>query len=540
VTKEVTCLEPDPQTPGAVICPTTGYAKTATGIVSEAQSPAFCYKITVRNCGEEDLINVTVNDDKLGNLTATFFPGGTPASNPFKINDSVTRYVAMEWDEDTTNTVTGTGTGIVSRLVVQTNDLAIVRVLPARVACRIVPVVDGVEQTCASTVPTDASVHTITWRFVVCNVGQADLKDVVASITCSPDPIRIARLPVGACVTNDVCPSSVSCPFTLEVEGSVTALADAGTNGYCIYDIRGSNVTARSDKCPCSVSCLPPSGCRTTGGGKQLANDRDNLSGSYLVWDTYETQPDVRYVTHGGQVGAPFGRQTDNPGTPYVEFDPDSDCIHGRWTHVRHMKGGLQGNFHATTFDSLMCACLDYTTNRGNLTPAPNPKFGELCNADSKKGGPGPEPRPASANKITFTGVGNYANPNGRRQGRVVLFRVDIEDRSEPGGYHPGGQKAPPDRYRIRLWELTEVELRQLNDPADQLCDMRRAIAASTDNVWQTDGAMDLNTGKPVANGTAVFGIRAPNVDDGGALTHGNHQLHPEIKPCTKDRHTCP
>jgi hypothetical protein len=566
VTKDVTCVMPDPQNPGQlVVCDDNNYRDRAVGVIAQgtgSPEPAFCYRITICNCGSVDLTNVTVIDTNLpmygtppGDLTEYFFPGGAPRVLP--LGACITKWFAVDWDESITNQVTARGCSVSEpQNCVSTNDTAVVEILPARLSCETCITTNGVAglADCRRPLILPESSDTYLLDFVVkvCNVGMADLTNVVvqppaalADLGCQgyTIPFLARQGQPGDCALVVLC----SVPWVCQGPTNfgyvaITAEAYSGTNLLCVYDINGRliTVTNADTACDFELDCQAAGCCRVTGGGKQLANDRDNLSGSYLVWDTYTTQPPVRYVTHGGQVGAPVSRITDDRNTTnIVEFDPDSECIHGRWTHVRHMKGGLQGNFHATSFDSLMCACLDWTTNAGNLSPAQNAKFGQLCNADSKKGGPGPEPRPAPANKITFTGVGNYAEPNGRREGRSVLFRVDIEDRSEPGGYHPGGQKPPPDRYRIRIWQLTDVELRRLNDPTDKLCDMRRAIAASTDNVWQTDGALDA-AGKPVVNGTPVFGLRQPNVDDGGALTHGNHQLHPAVKCCNKPRNTCP
>jgi hypothetical protein len=53
--------------------------------------------------------------------------------------------------------------------------------------------------------------------------------------------------------------------------------------------------------------------CRVTGGGV-----------------SFDTLPEVRYATHGGQVGAPHSVAT--------PFTPDSQCIEGQWQHVRHVK----------------------------------------------------------------------------------------------------------------------------------------------------------------------------------------------------------
>src|SRR5262249_59622415 len=81
-----------------------------------------------------------------------------------------------------------------------------------------------------------------------------------------------------------------------------------------------------------------------------------------------------------------------------------------------------------------------------NVTSGGNVE-GALCNPGDRICGP--EPRRAPDNKICFSGVGNYALTNGKRAKRVVVFRVDINDRSEPGGTNG---PPPPDRYRFRLW----------------------------------------------------------------------------------------
>jgi hypothetical protein len=223
-------------------------------------------------------------------------------------------------------------------------------------------------------------------------------------------------------------------------------------------------------------------------------------------------------VTHGGQVGAPVGTAT--------VFDPDSACIRGNWTHQRHGKGGKEGDLKARSFDSLLCACLggEGCTNAGV-------KIGSICNPGDRVCGP--EPSKAPANKIAFSGVGDYADDTGKKASRSVLFRIDLEDRGEPGGSHPGGGTAPADRYRIRVWVLTDAELVQLQNPADRLLGFRQAIAASLASTPVQDGAVDGNGNRvSIALGTPVFGVRAPDVDDGGVLGNGNVQVHPGIKQC--------
>src|SRR6185436_9503421 len=161
--------------------------------------------------------------------------------------------------------------------------------------------------------------------------------------------------------------------------------------------------------------------------------------------------------THGGRVGAPVGS---------AGFDPDSECIHGNWEVVRHEKGNSEGNFHAKSYDSLMCACLACPEDPGSGFV-----IGGLCNPGARTCGP--EPRRAPANKICFSGVGDFAESKGGRAARSVLFRVDVEDRSEPGNSHAGGAAPPADRHRIRIWILTDAEKARLDNPNDRLLDFR-------------------------------------------------------------------
>jgi hypothetical protein len=188
-------------------------------------------------------------------------------------------------------------------------------------------------------------------------------------------------------------------------------------------------------------------------------------------------------ATHGGQVGAPVGVPT--------AFTPDSACIQGSWTHVRHNRAG---NFHAKTFDSLNCACLACDGSEGQIIDG-------LCNPGDRICGP--EPRRAPSNAICFSGVGDYTETQGNRVARSVVFRVDVRDRSEPGGTNG---PPPPDRYRLRLWFL---------DGADP---------ASPDVI-----ALRTAVGCAHAGEEAVDAV-TPNVDDGGDLRRGNQQIHPALK----------
>jgi uncharacterized repeat protein (TIGR01451 family) len=500
VTKEIVC-----SLPGGC---DTDWRKTAIGARNADRTlcPSFCYRITVTNCGDVTLTNVTLTDQKLGLVSYPLATEILPGAVTSIIFSNVTQCTT------TTNVVTATGQSAITGASVSAMDSATAVVREASIVCsKIVSSPDAVSDTNSSPqfllLPDNGLAHMVTFSVIVRNDGEVPLTNVTVNdpilsrFDCpAPQPFSLAP---GASTNITLCTVLLDCstlPLTNTIR--VTGAIDAATSGLCAFDTRTNAFVSVTSTCEAVISCTQPGGCRMTGGGKQPATS---------------TFPRVRYVTHGGQVGAPVGTET--------HFDPDSACIHGNLEHVRHIQGGLRGNFHAKSYDSLMCACLSCAEN-----PANPGKVGELCNPGDRICGP--EPRRAPANKITFSGVGDYVITRGRRIPRSVIFRVDIEDRSEPGGSHPGGQTPPPDRYRIRIWILTAAELAKLKDPADRLLTMREAIAASNTNTPLKDGAVLADGVTPVPLGTAVFGIRAPDIDDGGELERGNHQIHPSIKAC--------
>jgi hypothetical protein len=251
-------------------------------------------------------------------------------------------------------------------------------------------------------------------------------------------------------------------------------------------------------------------GCRVTGGGTvdacgPLPKGCDPSTGACA--------PDCDFpalnATHGGQVGAPIGAPT--------AFSPDSVCIQGEWTHVRHIRPQLYGNFHANTFDSLMCACLPC----GDASPDTK-VIGAICHQGDRLCGPTPPAAPD--NKICFSGVGDYAETSGKRGTDTVVFRVDVEDHSEPGGTNGPN---PPDRYRLRLWLVRSTNNHgALGDPNDQ----NSAAYALRQQVGCADPTTeDLTVTVPGANPPST-----PDIDDGGDLIRGNQQIHDPI------RDTCP
>src|SRR5947207_2025965 len=276
---------------------------------------------------------------------------------------------------------------------------------------------------------------------------------------------------------------------TASATGSVSGLtANACDEVSVTCDVvgaTGQTVTA-NDSQVCVAAPPPPSGCRVTGGGLVDACGPD-LPGGDAPEHCGDRNSDALNATHGGQVGAPGGVAP--------AFTPDSACIRGEWQHVRHIRPKLYGNFHARTFDSLNCACLPCAGDPGSGTVTDG-----LCNPGDRICGP--EPRRAPDNAICFSGVGDYAVTNGNRAPRSVVFRVDVQDHSEPGGTNG---RPPPDRYRLRLWFLRGA------DPSSaDAVSLRMAVACA-------------HAGEEDVSATT------PDIDDGGDLIRGNQQIHPPL-----------
>jgi hypothetical protein len=191
-------------------------------------------------------------------------------------------------------------------------------------------------------------------------------------------------------------------------------------------------------------------GCRITGGG--VAPDGAVDLGEFA---------DITTARFGGQVGAPCG---------CIGCWDDFNSVQGEWTHNRKDR---IGRFHASDYNSLVCQLDD---------------------------GEGPEPRPAPANKACWSGIGDFNPTKGRKEVRVA-FRVEVEDRGEPGAGKNAG--AQDDVYRIRIW----VPIPSSNETPEGL-------------------AMDACCENPEPVGKAA---RQPDIDDGGNLIHGNIQIHPQI-----------
>jgi hypothetical protein len=290
------------------------------------------------------------------------------------------------------------------------------------------------------------------------------------SETLCPDEFCTERTcdPAGGCTTNDVsnkCGASDECTdrscdeVNDECDSEDTsgrcADADECTDDLCDPETGCQN----PETVPPPAACVP-TGCRITGGG--VTPDGQTDPGQFA---------ETRKQTFGGQVGAPCG---------CIGCFDEFDNIQGNWTHVRHSRNG---RFHASGFNSLVCGC-DGVFD------------GELCNPGDRE--QGPEPRRAPANMACWSGIGDFERD-------VVAFRVEVQDRGEPGAGRNAGLLE--DVYRIRMWIPTGGETAE--DLADDAC---------------------CTNQEPVG--------RAPDLDDGGHLVHGNIQIHP-VLPNT-ERDICP
>jgi hypothetical protein len=279
-----------------------------------------------------------------------------------------------------------------------------------------------------------------------------------------------------------------------------TVTYTAGASGPATFQL----VVTDSDGCPATnqvtFGCNAPPpllGCRVTGGSNKQLN-------------TFQSQcvitPPPTFISHGGQVGAPHAGE--------AEFSPYSVCISGSWEHDRHLtqnslvgvlKASGQGNEH--DFDSLLCACLPCDT-----TPGAVGTVGSVCNPNDKNCGPLPSKAPA--NKICFSGVGDWTDTTGPKTIKAV-FRVDVEDRSEGNSQ---SSAPPPDRYRIRIWLLGTPCHPFGPDSAAGLA-LRFAVSADAALIGSeatTEMLRDPST------------AGSPDIDDGGDLTQGNEQIHPQ------------
>jgi len=509
--------------------------------------PKFCYRLTIINTGAQDVVIDSISDvatpanaafdlsNCTGNLPAV---GGTLAQG--QRYSCIINNVSLCDTTANTFTVNGHGAQTTSATVSE-SDTDTVTIKEVDIECE--KLVSTAAEFGSNTSPSDLTLIDtgapllVQYRVRITKSGDADVTFSSVTITdtgvtgCTPPALSETDLGVlnsGGTVELPLCEVEVNCadlPFTNTVTVSGVPSPNVGETTACLpVDSQGVPVNATST-CQATIRCEQPKTCRVTGGGVLIPNQEyvqdcnpATANAHTMVQGPACNGLQAVKITHGGQLGAPFSQQDCGQilGSP---------CIRGQWEHVRHYQGKANpqtviavDNFHSNTpkgiFDSLKCACLPCCEN-----PDATGLVNGLCNPDDHKIC-GPEPRPAPANAIIFSGVGyiktcDTANQKGKAAEQPVIFLVYIEDRSEPGGSHPGGANRPDDIYCFQAWALNGTDINSAQNQA-----ARRAVAGY---------ACDFIGGRAsgaLAQGTLPsFGT--PIVNDCGALSTGNHQIHP-------------
>jgi hypothetical protein len=462
------------------------------------------------------------------------------------VGQIVTNYFSKgDWGLGThVNTVTASGNSQATGQFTNKTDTATAILLPININCvlTLFSSFDMDENTNNDnhvTLPDSAPVELTVWT---CNTNPFPVVATFSGLPCATNilggPIVTSiLLQPGQCFTN-ICDFDVVCPAGTNITVTVQATAVASTNVPCVFDANGNAITSRPSECEGVVICQRPVTCRVTGGGRMDfdVNDTNCIEIATTLFPTVVNGLELSHVTHGGQLGAPFAQMDCGAilGNP---------CIRGQWQHTRHYKGKgnprdiIDMNFHSVTpkgqFDTLFCACLGCCDSEGTLIPGfvgplhPNQKYA-LCNPDDRKVC-GPQPRPAPANAIVFTGVGRIkpeddgAGGASNKAAEYVVFRVYIEDRSEPGGKHPRGSVDPADIYCMQIWK-TGIKISKKPDFTTVASAFRMALTQDSCAFLSAleTGGLPLGSLPP----PTVMGLTA-DIQDCGPLNRGNHQIHP-------------
>jgi len=524
VLKEVACL-----LPGDACGP---FSKVATG-VKDSGCPAFCYRVTVSNVGTIPIVSLSVNDPELGGDISSLF-----GPLPIAPGDSRTAIISpITHCEDTPNTVVAEGASDQGFTDVD-QDSAEARVLEIDINCEL-ELFSSFDMSGGVGCLQLPESTTVELRLTVRNAGTAPLNVVGLDglppdlMDCETGELLEAVLPFtlgpGEAAELIGC-VPVACPEGRDFSVTARAEADDADGTLCIYDEDGNLITDETT-CTACATCAQPELCRVTGGGTLLPGTFDEscitVETTIFPLETQNGLP-IKKITHGGQLGAPFsqldcGEILGNP------------CIRGQWQHTRHYVGKgnprdvIDMNFHSATpkgqFDSLLCACLGCCDPEAGEFISPLVVNG-LCNPDDHKVC-GPQPRPAPANAIIFSGIGRMSPETdegvNHKFAEWVIFRVYIEDRSEPGGFHPKGAVQPADIYCFQAWK-TGIRTSRKPDFSTIAPEFRAALGeANCDflNALQS-GALPIGS----LPSPDVSGIVA-DVQDCGPMHDGNHQIHP-------------
>ncbi len=553
--EEVVCVKPD------TTCEEFGTDVndqiSACGMRNEAQTQcsAFCFKITVKAvCADGSLSQVPLENVRVTSkldLSGCIIP---TTLSPGQVVECIIRNVTL--CTNFTDIVTVNAVSAQDHTTpVSDTDSTTVTINPIAVSCeslftsifdtdtrtdncvQLMGAPAGTPVTLTTTIHNDSDVPldvTVSGLppLVLCADDTTPLV-VPATITIGP---RLTRIIEGCYLTVSDCETA---NFPIVVSGKVTTTIP-NADCACFYDKDGNPIMTTdnaNDHCGVCLGCSPPSECRVTGGGQLIPgfSDQSCIQVNTIIYPPVVNGHAVVKITHGGQLGAPFSQMD-------CGAILGNACIRGQWQHTRHYEGNgnprdiIDMDFHSQTpkgvYDSLFCACLGCCDpETGVFIPksvGPQIKKFAICNPEDHKIC-GPQPRPAPANVIIWSGIGTIkpATDAGvdQKKSKYLIFRVYIEDRSEPGGGHPGGAVGPADIYCFQAWELPDsYTVFKKPDFTGVANDFRTAVAEdSCKFVGDLEsGALQIGSlPNPTVSGRTAY------INDCGPMQSGNHQIHP-------------
>ncbi len=197
VSKVVACLDAN----GAC----GSFSHQAGGYVSAGASPsaypAFCYDITVTNCGGFTLTNLTVLDNLLGDLTPYFFG---PGSNTLAPSQALTQKFNMAFATNAVNTVLVQGRAVLAHSVTNAGGSVITNGTYVAATDKATALVDTVGVYCDVSMsatndldgnltdnhvllPSTTDSNTVVFNVTVFNTNNCDLLNVtVSGLSCGP------------------------------------------------------------------------------------------------------------------------------------------------------------------------------------------------------------------------------------------------------------------------------------------------------------------------------------------------------------------
>ena len=277
VTKEIACLQPTNN------C--AEFGKIAAGYAgvgcSGINQPAFCYQISLTNCGTIPLTNIVVSDNLLGLLSTNFFASPTNVLQP---GAGATVVLSMSFATNSTNTVTVYGdVALTNQTVTNLSGVVVTNGSAVSSSDSAVAVVDLAAVTCSLTLyspvnlntngnggnvvlPAGSSSNAVTLSINVTNTGLAGLTGVTITIpalsnfNCTlPAPFYLAP---GAYQNVQLCLGPVTCPAQMIFDVAVTAQVASDANHCGIYDLSSTKLIGVCSSCmgsiSCSTNCTPP------------------------------------------------------------------------------------------------------------------------------------------------------------------------------------------------------------------------------------------------------------------------------------------